>query len=102
MELAERGCVVSSVARTVSGVTGRFFGRSQERYDDYAFCPEDNFWFRPAYTEGKCPLCGEVASGGAPPQPLLQRMDRSWLGMAGLALESLGMLALVLFMYFKG
>jgi hypothetical protein len=29
-------------------------------------------------------------------------MDRSWLGWAGLALESLGMLALVLVMYFKG
>jgi hypothetical protein len=29
-------------------------------------------------------------------------MDRSWFGVAGLALESLAMLALVLFMYFKG
>jgi len=28
-------------------------------------------------------------------------MDRSWFGMAVLALESLGMLALVLFMYFR-
>jgi hypothetical protein len=31
----------------------------------------------------------------------VRRIDRSWLGIAGLALESLGMLALVLFMYFK-
>jgi hypothetical protein len=76
--------------------------RPRERSDGYALCPEDGFWFRPSYTEGKCPLCGEVAPGGAPPLPLLRRMDRSWLGMAALALESLGMLVLVLFMYFKG
>ena len=91
-----------SVARTVSGAAGRLLARPRERRDDYAFCPEDSFWFRPTYTEGKCPLCGAVAPGGAPRLPLLRRTDRSWLGMAGLALESLGMLALVLFMYFKG
>jgi hypothetical protein len=70
--------------------------------DGYAFCSEDGFWFRPSYTDGKCPLCGEVAPGGAPPSPRWLRMDRSWLGMAALALESLAMLALVLVMYFKG
>jgi hypothetical protein len=93
---------VSSVGRTVSSAAGRLLPRPRERTDGYAFCAEDGFWFRPAYTEGKCPLCGEVAPGGAPPLPLLRRMDRSWLGMAGLALESLAMLGLVLFMYFKG
>jgi hypothetical protein len=93
---------VISVARTVSGAAGRLLARPRERRDDYAFCPEDSFWFRPTYTEGKCPLCGAVAAGGAPPLPRLRRVDRSWLGMAGLALESLGMLALVLFMYFNG
>jgi hypothetical protein len=70
--------------------------------DDYAFCSEDSFWFRPAYTDGRCPLCGNVAPGGAPPVPLLRRLDRSLFGVAGLAVESLGMLALVLFMYFRG
>ena len=70
--------------------------------DGYVLCPEDRFWFRPSYTEGKCPLCGAVAPGGAPPLPPLRRIGRSWLGIAGLALESLGMLALVLFMYLKG
>jgi hypothetical protein len=93
---------VSSVGRTVSGAAGRLLARPRERSDGYVLCPEDGFWFRPSYTEGKCPLCGEVAPGGAPPQPLLRRMDRSWLGVAALALESLAMLALVLFMYFKG
>jgi hypothetical protein len=76
--------------------------RPRERSDGYVLCPEDGFWFRPSYTEGKCPLCGEAAPIGAPPLPLLLRSDRSWLGLAVLALESLGMLALVLLMYFKG
>ena len=93
---------MSSVGRTVSGAVGHLFARPHGRRDDYAFCPEDSFWFRHSYTEGKCPLCGEVAPGGAPALPRLLRIDRSWLGMAGLALESLAMLALVLFMYFKG
>jgi len=93
---------VTSVGRTVSDAAGRLRPRPQERGEGYACCPNDGFWFRPAYTEGKCPLCGEAAPGGAPPPPLLGRFDRSWLGAAGLALESLGMLALVLFMYFRG
>jgi hypothetical protein len=93
---------VNSVVRTMSGAAGRLLARPRERRDGYAFCPEDGFWFRPSYTEGKCPLCGEVAPGGAPPLPLLRRVDRSLLGVAALALESLGMLALVLLMYFKG
>jgi hypothetical protein len=93
---------VSSVGRIFRGAAARLLARPQGRRDDYAFCPDDSFWFRPSYTEGKCPLCGKIAPGGAPPLPLLRRMDRSWLGMAGLALESFGMLALVLFMYFKG
>ncbi len=92
---------MSSVGRVVSAAAGRLPARSRNR-DGYALCAEDGFWFRPSYTGGKCPLCGEVAPGGAPPAPLLVRMDRSWLGLAGLALESLGMLALVLFMYFRG
>jgi len=93
---------VTSVGRAVSRAAGRLRTRPHGPGDGYAFCAEDGFWFRPSYTEGKCPLCGMVAPGGAPPLPLLRRMDRSWLGLAGLALESLGMLALVLFMYFKG
>jgi hypothetical protein len=76
--------------------------RRRRDRDDYAFCSEDGFWFRPAYTDGKCPLCGEDAPAGAPRLPLLLRSDRSWLGVVILTLESLGMLTLVLLMYFKG
>lgn len=92
---------MSSVGRAVSGAAGRLPARPGGRGDDYAFCSEDRFWFRPRYTAGRCPLCGEVAPGGAPPLPLLVRIDRSWLGMAVLALLSLGMSALVLFVYFE-
>ena len=93
---------MSSVGRTMSRIAARSRARPHERHDDYVRCAEDGFWFRPSYTEGKCPLCGAVAPGGATALPLLRRIDRSWLGLGGLALESLGMLALVLFMYFKG
>jgi hypothetical protein len=84
----------------VSSAIGRVLARPRGRLDGYAFCAGDGFWFRPAYTAGKCPLCGVPAPGGTSPLPL--RLDRSWLGVAALALESLVMLALVLFMYFKG
>lgn len=93
---------MSSVRGAVSGAAGRLVARRPARSAGYAFCAEDAFWFRPSYTEGKCPLCGKVAPGGAPPLPRLRRLDRSWFGVAGLAVESLAMLALVLFMYFKG
>ena len=75
--------------------------RPRERRDDYTFCADDGYWFRPAYTEGKCPLCGKTVPGGAAPPPLLARIDRSWWGLGLLALESVGMIALVLVMYFK-
>lgn len=93
---------MSHVGRAGSGAAGRMFARPRARDEGYALCPEDGFRFRPAYTEGKCPLCGEPAPGGTPPLPLLLRIDRSALGLAGLVIESLGMLALVLLMYFKG
>ena len=74
--------------------------RPPKQVDEYAFCPQDRYWFRPSYTDGKCPLCGAVAPGGAPPPPLFVRMDKSWLGLGLFALVSVGMSALVLFMYF--
>jgi hypothetical protein len=101
VELAEGRSDVSSFISSVSGAAGRLFARPQARRDGYAFCPDDRHWFNPRYTEGKCPLCGKVAPGGAPPRPLLARIDRSWLGLGLLALESLGMVTLVLFMYFR-
>jgi hypothetical protein len=86
----------------VSGVVDRLHARRRARHDDYVLCPEDGFWFRPSYTDGTCPLCGAPAPGGPPPASRMRQMDRSWFGMAALALESLGMLVLVLLMYFKG
>ena len=93
---------MSTAARTSNGTAGRLPALPQGRRDGYAFCREDGYWFRPSYTEGKCPLCGEAAPGGAPPLPLALRVDGSWLWMAVLVLESLGMMALVLLLYFKG
>jgi hypothetical protein len=83
----------------VSAIADRL--RPRTRQEGYVLCAEDGFWFRPAYTEGKCPLCGTVAVGGAAAQPRWRRLDRSMLGVAGLAAESLVMLTLVLFMYFE-
>ena len=100
--MAERRSDVSTVGRAVSEAAGRLRARPRERHDEYAFCAVDGYWFRPAYTAGKCPLCAAVAPGGAPPPPLLVRMDRSWLGVALFTLVSLGMSALVLFTYFEG
>lgn len=87
---------------SAGGAMGRLLARPRSRRDGYVFCRADAFWFRPRYTEGRCPLCGTVAPGGAPALPLLRRMGRAWVGMAALALESLCMVALVLFMYFRG
>lgn len=87
--------------RSVGGAAAVLRARLQRHRDSYAFCPEDRFWFRPLYTAGKCPLCGEAAAEGAPPLPLLVRFDRFWVGMGALTLVSLGMSALVLYMYFK-
>lgn len=85
---------MSSVGRAVSTSTP-----AESRRAGYAFCPVDSFWFRPSYTDGKCPLCGEVVDAEAAPVTML---GRSWYGLAGLALLSLVMLALVLVMYIRG
>jgi hypothetical protein len=69
-------------------------------HDGYVLCAEDGYWFRPAYTDGKCPLCGETARGGAPPPPLVARIDGALLGLAAFSLLSFGMTALVMFIYF--
>jgi hypothetical protein len=86
----------------VSSIAGRLRVRPRDRTDGYAFCREDRFWFRPSYTEGRCPLCGMSAPDGAAASPRLAGIDRSWLGIGGLALLSLAMLALVMYMYFRG
>ncbi|HWD63358.1 MAG TPA: hypothetical protein VG369_12730 [Humibacter sp.] len=92
---------MSTAGKAVGGGS-RLRVRPRDPTVGYAFCPDDRFWFRPAYTEGKCPLCGEVAPDGAAPSSRLAGIDRSWLGVGGLALLSVAMLALVLYMYFRG
>lgn len=77
---------MSSVAKAVGDAAGRVLARPGERLDGYVLCPEDGYWFRPLYTEGKCPLCGGVAPGGGPPLPRLLRIDRFGLGLAVLSL----------------
>jgi hypothetical protein len=73
----------------------------RRRHDHYALCPQDGHWFRPLYTEGRCPLCGEAAPGEEESLPLLLRVDRFGLGLAALAVSSLAMVVLVLYMYFR-
>lgn len=85
----------------VGGAASRVRARLGGRGDRYVLCPADGSWFRPLYTGGTCPFCGEPAPGDSPPAPLLVRIDRFWFGMALLALASLAMSALVLYMYFR-
>jgi len=71
------------------------------RADRYAVCPEDGFWFRPMYTGGKCPLCGEAVASGEPRLPWTLRIDRFMLAIGALALVSVAMCTLVLILYFR-
>ncbi|HLX32705.1 MAG TPA: hypothetical protein VKR79_08040 [Gaiellaceae bacterium] len=81
----------------MSAVAARLRGHR----DRYAVCPEDGFWFRPVYTGGKCPLCGEEVVGGPPRLPFLVGLDRFWVAMAALVLSAIAMSALVLVLYFR-
>lgn len=86
---------------SVRGAAARWRARLHRRGDGYAFCPHDAFWFRPLYTGGACPLCGETVGDGAARPSLLVRADRFWIGMGALALASVGMCVLVLLAYFS-
>lgn len=86
---------------SVRGAAARWRARLHGRGDGYAFCPEDAFWFRPLYTGGACPLCGESVGEGTARPSLLVRADRFWIGMGVLALASVGMAVLVLLAYFS-
>jgi hypothetical protein len=88
--------VVSAPKKTASRVKARLKGRSEP----FVFCPNDGFFFRPIYTDGKCPLCGEEVVDESPPLPLLLRYDRFRFGMGVLAFVSIAMSTLVLVMYF--
>lgn len=94
------GTHVSTVVKSPAQAAGRVRERLKRRPEPYAVCPNDGFYFRPLYTGGACPLCGEAVADEAPTPPLLQRFDRFRFGMALLALVSVGMSTLVLVMYF--
>ncbi|HZS29853.1 MAG TPA: hypothetical protein VFA37_01200 [Gaiellaceae bacterium] len=86
----------------MSSAVASFRGRLRGRRESYAVCREDGFVFRPLYTGGRCPLCGEEAiDDGSGRLPLLVRFDRFRLGLAMLVLASLAMCILVLVMYFQ-
>ena len=90
---------VSSTAVRMRGL-GR--GLGLRRGDQYVLCPVDGAWFRPLYTDGMCPLCGEPIAEEALGLPLPMRIDGFALGMGALVLSSLAMCALVLYTYFTG
>jgi hypothetical protein len=75
---------------------------SRQRSDGFALCSVDRFWFRPAYTDGKCPLCGAFAAGGTPELSAWARIDRISLGLGVLALALVAMLIVVLVAYTQG
>ena len=91
---------MSAVVKSPRQAAGRVRARLRGRSEPYAICPNDGFPFRPLYSGGACPLCGEAVVDEAPTPPLLQRFDRFRFGMALLALVSIGMSTLVLVMYF--
>ena len=75
--------------------------RLRPRGDEYVLCPEDGSWFRPLYTDGMCPLCGEPVAEEEQGLPLWLRLDGFRIGVGALVLASLGMSALVLYTFFS-
>lgn len=78
----------------------RGLGAGRRRGDQYVLCPEDGTWFRPLYTDGMCPLCGEPIAE-EPSLPLLMRLDSVLTGLVALGVVSVAMSAVVLYTYFS-
>ena len=66
---------------------------------DTAWCPLDDWTFRPAYTDGACPLCGWQPEGFEANPPLSQRIDWFMIMLAVVVLASILMGILVLRAY---
>ncbi|HEV7677968.1 MAG TPA: hypothetical protein VGQ42_05335 [Candidatus Dormibacteraeota bacterium] len=67
-----------------------------------AVCPVDSWAFAPAYTDGRCPLCGWAPQGYVYSPPLLTPYDRYWAAMAGIAAISVIMLIAVVIAFSRG
>ena len=91
---------IAAIASKPSAAFARIGNALGRRRDRYAYCPTDEHWFRPLYTEGNCPLCGRAASE-VPPTPLLMRMDRFTAAVAAMAVVSVAMGVLVVITYFR-
>lgn len=89
-----------AVKSALGGAAGRVRAGLRGRGEHYALCPQDGFFFRPLYTDGKCPLCGEVIADESSRLPLLMRFDRFRFGMTMLVAVWIVMSALVLVVYF--
>ena len=67
-----------------------------------AICPADSWAFRPAYTDGHCPICGWQPPGAVVRLPLSRRVDAfAWMVLAAVAV-SLVMAILVALLYARG
>lgn len=91
---------LAAIVSKPSDALARIGNALRRRRDRYAYCPTDEHWFRPLYTEGNCPLCGRAASE-VPPTPLLVRMDRFTATVAAMAVASVAMGVLVIITYLR-
>jgi hypothetical protein len=66
-----------------------------------AICPVDSWAFRPAYTEGHCPICGWEPPGAVVRLPLSRRVGGFGWMVIMLGALSVLMLVLVVAMYVR-
>src|SRR5581483_1666107 len=90
--------VVAHGQRDMTDLIARFRGRRDEVL---AHCPNDDWDFRPRYTEGCCPICGWRAEDVGFSEPLMARLDWFWPAMGFLALVSIVMAIAVIVTYVR-
>lgn len=62
-----------------------------------AVCPNDGLEFTPLYTDGRCPLDGWTPGGYHYARPAVSGYDRHWGALGAIAVVSLVMLFVVVF-----